>query len=175
MSNNSTNGQAGFEQVYEQLFPQLLSFMYYKTGDMEQAKDYTQEAFSRYWLNAGKVHQDKVKSYIYTIANRLYLDNVNHQKVKLKFQYRSDLSESHMEFNPEYIYREAEFKDSLELAISNLPEQARIVFLMSRLEKRKNREIAELLNISIKTVEKHLCVSLKKLRNALDELQYLKI
>ena len=93
----------------------------------------------------------------------------------MKFQYRMSTSESQMENNPEYVYRESEFKGRLEAAISELSEHQRTVFLMSRIDKMKNREIAETLDISIKTVEKHVSNSLKFLKKELDDVENLKI
>ena len=96
-------------------------------------------------------------------------------KVVLRFQQRSDMSESRMETNPEYLYRQSEFKESLEDAISSLPEKQRMVFLMSRIDKCPNKEIAETLEISVKAVEKHITAALKSLRASLDELAGLRI
>ena len=80
-----------------------------------------------------------------------------------------------MEHNPEFLYEGEEFKQRLESAVSGLPEKQRVVFLMSRIDKFKNREIAEIMDISIKTVEKHISTSVKSLKENLDELDNLKI
>ena len=85
------------------------------------------------------------------------------------------MTESRYDMNPEHMYREEEFKERLEEAISDLPEKQRVVFLLSRIDKMKNREIAEELDISIKTVEKHLSNSLKQLKDSLDEIAQLKL
>jgi RNA polymerase sigma-70 factor (ECF subfamily) len=153
----------------------LRNFLFYKLGDLEKAKDFTQEAFVRLWNNCSKVSFEKVKSYLFTIGNRLFLDHVDHQKVVLKFQYRSEVSELQNETNPEYLYQAEEFKNRLEEAVSDLPENQRVTFLMSRIDKMKNREIADELGISIKTVEKHISLSVQTLKSRLDEVSGLKI
>ena len=86
-----------------------------------------------------------------------------------------DRSEDQMEQNPEFMYQEEEFKERLESAVSDLPEKQRVVFLMSRIDKYKNREIAEIMDISIKTVEKHISAAVKALKENLDELDNLKV
>lgn len=164
-----------FNEVHAQHVRGLRNFLFYKLGDLEKAKDFTQEAFVRLWNNCSKVAYEKVKSYLFTIGNRLFLDHVDHQKVILKFQYRSDISEMQNESNPEYLYREEEFKSRLEEAVSELPENQRVTFLMSRIDKMKNREIADELGISIKTVEKHISQSLLTLKTRLDEISNLKL
>jgi RNA polymerase sigma-70 factor (ECF subfamily) len=68
------------------------------------------------------------------------------------------------ERNPEDIYREKEFKQMLEEAISNLPEKQRVVFLMSRIDKMTYQEIAKSLEVSQKTIEKRMHGALSALR-----------
>ena len=80
-----------------------------------------------------------------------------------------------MEQIAEVLYQEGEFKERLVRGVSDLPEKQRMVFLMSRIDKLKNREIADAMDISIKTVEKHISTAIKSLRETLDELDNLKV
>lgn len=175
MDQKSVCEEEVFHKIHKELNVSLRNFLFYKFGNLEKAKDFTQEAFVRLWNNCAKVQLEKSKSFLYTVANRLFLDDVDHQKVKMKFQRRMSITESQMEDNPEYVYRREEFKGRLETAISELSEHQRTVFLMSRIDKMKNREIAETLDISIKTVEKHISNSLKFLKSELDDLEKIKI
>ena len=167
------------EQVFHQVFSEneiaLRNFLFYKLGDLEKARDFAQESFIRLWNNCSKVVFEKVKGFLFTTANRLFLDHYDHQKVVLKFEYRSDSTQARMEQNPEFLDQEGEFKERLERAVSDLPEKQRMVFLMSRIDKLKNREIADAMDISIKTVEKHISTAIKSLRETLDELDNLKV
>ena len=167
------------EQVFHEEYTshelKVRNFLFYKLGDLEKARDFTQEAFIRLWNNCAKVAIEKTLSFLFTTANRLFLDHYDHQKVVLKFEYRMDRSEDQMEQNPEFMYQEEEFKQRLESAVSDLPEKQRVVFLMSRIDKYKNREIAEIMDISIKTVEKHISTAVKALKDNLDELDNLKV
>ncbi len=151
------------------------NFLFYRLGSLEQARDFTQEAFVRLWNNCAKVATEKARSFLFTTANRLFLDEADHRKVVLKFQQRSGVTESRMESNPEYLYRHREFKEQLEAAISSLPEKQRVVFLMSRIDKCPNKEIADMLDISVKAVEKHITSALKALKTSMDELDQYRI
>jgi len=71
------------------------------------------------------------------------------------------LGDSYLEFN--------ELQEKIGLAIKNLPEHCRIVFEMSRFDELKNREIAEKLGVTQKTVESHLTKALKLLRKELKD------
>ncbi len=154
------------EEVYKSLFLEhaehLRNFITYKSGDIELARDLVQEAFVKMWQNCKKVKPTKAKSYLFTIANNLFLNTVQREKVKLKFE--TSKSHTHDIKSPQYLMEEEEFRVRLEQAISALPEDLRIVFLMNRIDKKKYREIAELLNISTKAVEKRMSKALLALR-----------
>jgi RNA polymerase sigma-70 factor (family 1) len=164
-----------FQKVHLDHGNALRNFLYYKLGDLERARDIAQDAFIKLWNNCQTVSLVKAKSYLFTVANRLFLDDTAHQKVSLKFQKHAQASGQLMGSDPEKVYRENEFKEQLEEAISGLPEKQRVVFLMSRIDKMSNQQIADTLEVSIKTVEKHITNSLKNLRDTLDELKDFKI
>ena len=75
-------------------------------------------------------------------------------------------SEAHQE-SPEFILVESELKMQLEKAINDLPEKQRIVFLMNRFEKQSYTEIASLLDLSVKTIEKRMHLALLSLRKVI--------
>ena len=66
--------------------------------------------------------------------------------------------------SPEYIMEENEYMDKLQKAIANLTDGQREVFLLSRMEDKKYSEIAEMLSISVKAVEKRMMGALNALR-----------
>lgn len=151
-----------YQALFESLSQAIRNFIYYKGGDLPQAEDITQEAFLRLWKACVSVHPNKAKSYLYTIANNLFLDQIKHQKVVLAFQQKrpsNNIAES-----PEYLLEEQEFKQQLEQAIAALPENNRVVFLMNRIEKMTYQEIADRLGLSKKAVEKRMSKALLELR-----------
>ena len=154
------------ENVFKELFfthsEYLRNFLYYKSGNLALSEDLVQESFSKLWENCAKTSLDKAKSFLFTVANNLFLNNVKHQKIVLKFENRGHTEKDNLD--PQYLLEEKEFKARLEQAISDLPELQRVVFLMNRIDKKKYREIADELNISVKAVEKRMHNALKTLR-----------
>jgi RNA polymerase sigma-70 factor (ECF subfamily) len=73
------------------------------------------------------------------------------------------------------VLEESEFKNELERAISDLPEKQRVIFLMNRIDNIPYKEIAEIQDISLKTVEKHMSSALRQLKDKVDVLKYVKI
>ncbi len=155
------------EAVYRDLFYQhanhLRNFAYYKCGNLEEAEDLMQDAFSKLWENCSAVQFSKVKSWLFTIVNNTFLNTVKHQKVVLKFQEQQPKSDSDQQ-DPQYLLEEKEFKAKLMQAINDLPEDLKLVFLMNRIDKKKYREIAEELNLSVKAIEKRMHKALSILR-----------
>lgn len=154
------------EQVFKSVFDthaeHLINFMYYKSGDRQQSEDLMQDAYGKLWQECSKVSIEKAKSFLFTVANNLFLNYVNHKKVVLKFEQRGH-SDRNGE-SPEFLLEEAEFKLKLEAAIAALPEGQREVFLMNRIDKLKYKEIAERLGVSVKAIEKRMHKALAALR-----------
>lgn len=155
-----------YESIYKKYSKSLYSFMYFKCGDPDRANDLVQEAFIKMWNNCAKVIYDKAKSYLYTIANNQFLNEVAHFKVKLKYEQNVNVDHSNTE-TPDFIIEEKEFMDQLQNAINELTPGEREVFLLNRIEDKKYREIAEMLHISVKAVEKRMHGALVKLRKSI--------
>ena len=158
--------EALFSKVFTKYAEDLHNFLYYKFGDHFNPKDKVQEAFIKLWQNCKKVSPDKAKSYLYTVANNLMLNEAAHQKVVLKFQQHKP--KEHTNEDPEFLMEENEYMQKLQLAISNLTEAERVAFLLNRVEGKRHKEIAELLGIGTKAVEKRIYGALKKLRKDID-------
>ncbi|MEP5253537.1 RNA polymerase sigma factor [Winogradskyella rapida] len=157
-----------FERLYKKHAKNLHDFLYYKFGDQRNPEDKVQEAFIKLWQNCKKVTPDKAKSYLFTTANNLMLNAVAHEKVVLKYQ-KIPKKQTTLE-TPQFVLEEKEYHVKLQKAISNLTEAQRVAFLMNRVEGKRFKEIAELLGISVKAVEKRIYGALKKLRHDIEEL-----
>lgn len=154
--------QKVFEDTFNTYAKDLKRFLFFKTQDMDLAEDILQDTFVKLWENCDKVTFSKLKSYLYTVANNLFLNNIKHQKVVNKHK-TSSLRIVENE-TPEFLLVEKEFLHKIERVIASLPQKEREVFLLNRIEKKKYKEIAVMLNISIKTVEKRMHLALKTMR-----------
>ena len=151
-----------FEALYNTYAKEIRRFLFYKTQDIDKSEDILQDVFIKLWENCNKVDPNKVKSYIYSIANNMFLNEVKHQKIVQNYN-KHNKNESTNE-SPEFIMLEKEFLEKLELTVATLPEKQREVFLMNRIEKKKYKEIALLLDISVKAVEKRMHQALVVMR-----------
>jgi len=157
-----------FRNIFETYAKDLRNFMFYRTQNMPKADDLMQEAFVKLWDNCNRVNIDKVKSYLFTTANNLFLNQVKHEKVVRNYENQVQ-NRSNVE-TPEFIAIEKEFMDKIQRTIESLPKKQREVFVMSRIEKKKYKEISELLEISVKAVEKRMHRALITIREEIGDV-----
>jgi len=154
-----------FRQLFDQYFKQVKNFIYYKLGDVDAAEDIAQECFVKVWENREKVKPESAKSYLYTIANNLTINQLKRQKVILKFLSRRSKLEHNK--NPQFGMELEEFSQHLQDAVTSLSEKQRIVFLKNRIDSLTYAEIANRLGISVKAVEKRMTGALMSLRETI--------
>lgn len=167
MNTKSLCDESYFNEFYTSHIQSASNFAFYKSGDKNTSLDLAQEAFIKIWENCSKIDVNKAKSYLFTVVNNLFLNKVKHKKVVLEYAKNSPYLDINNQ-SPEYLLEEEEFKEKLKKAIENLTEAEREVFLMNRIDGKKYREVAELLSISQKAVEKRMSSALKKLRNTIE-------
>ena len=149
----------------------LFRFTYYRISEYDLAEDIVQETFIRVWKNRNLIDPEKsFFSYIAKISTNLCLDHFRHQKVRKKHKDTiPKYGESHY-YNPETEINLEILQEKIKIiANKKLPEKCREIFILSRLENKKNAEIAHLLKISKRTVENQLYRALKILKNNLKD------
>lgn len=143
-----------FKKFYLECFTGLRIFIFAKCNNLELAEDIAQESFIRLWKNSEKIENDKARSYVFTVANNLFLDHVRHEKVKVN--YKSAYIVQQEIKDPLYYIEMEEFRVKLEMTINNMPENSKVVFLMNRMEKMTYQQIADSLDLSVKAIEKRM-------------------
>lgn len=172
MSKKSLKNNVCEENVYQNIFfsvgKNLRDFIYYKCGEIEQANDIVQDVFIKLWEKCKDVSIDKAKSFLFTAANNLFLNEVKHKKIKQKYAKQIQFYNKIEKEDPQFKMEENQFKLKLETAINNLPEGQKEVFLLNRINKMTYREIADSLGVSQKAVEKRMSKALLKLKDILN-------
>lgn len=157
---------AAFKSVFDLFYPSTFRFLQFKLNDDDLAKDIIQDVFIKIWENRSQLEAERsFKSYLYKIANNRALKHFRHEKVVRKYEQAQKAQPQPHADSPETLLEHQELAERLQKAIRQLPEKPRTVYLMSRVEKLSYKEIAERLNISVKTVETHIGNSLKALRS----------
>jgi len=160
--------EAAFEQVFKTHFKNLHAYAFAMLKDEDDAEEMVQQVFFKLWERSEHLSlSGTIAAYLYRAVHNESLNFLKHQKVKkghqLHVAYRmknkSDQSYGRI-FSKEL---ENKFRE----ALNELPEQCRTVFQLSRFEDMKYKDIADKLDISIKTVENHMGKALKLLRSKL--------
>jgi len=159
---NDTCKEEAYRDLFLRLAERLRSYLYYHCGDAQLAEDLAQEAFLRLWEHCQKVPPEKAKAFLYRVGHNLFLDKLKHRKVVLNF-HKQQAGPGAAE-SPEFEYETKEFEARLWAAVAAMPENSRVVFLLNRIDGHTYKEIAELLEISVKAVEKRMGKALEELR-----------
>ena len=155
-----------FEGLFKGLFKPLCGFAMKYTGDLDSSKNLVHEVFIQLWEKFDSLPQNSnYKSYCYTaVRNRC----LNYIRDKKKFVTLDNVQEDRdREINTSL--ETAELGEKIEAAIAALPEKCRMVFELNRIERLKYVEIAERMNISVKTVEAQMSKALAVMRDHLSE------
>ncbi len=170
---NREQEQQEFEQAFRELFvhhyERLHRYAHTLLRDQHAANDMVQAVFTRLWEKKDAVVHDKgIKSYLYRSIHNISLNELRREKSKSRYlQYRTGDPDN--QSKPADTLQEQELGARIEAAVAGLPEQCRAVFLKSRREGRKYAEIAEDMNISVKTVEAQMSKALRVLREKLQD------
>ena len=168
--------ELAFEKIFKSNHHQIVGFCNQFISDLDKAKSLTQEVFLNLWLNREKIESiNGIKSFLYTSAKSRSLNYIRHRKVISRYEDKQ-LQEKEESFNREVLesfdFNSLEFSELegiIQKAINDLPEKCRLVFILSRFDGKKNKEISEELDISVKAVEANMTRALKNLKSRLSE------
>lgn len=154
-----------FEEAFDMYYSQIRNFLYYKSGQAELSEDVAQDAFVKLWETRSSIDKTSLKAYLFTIANNLMINKLKREQLRFKFM--NQALEKNENVTPQYLVEMQEFDEKLQSTLAKIPEGAREVFLMNRIDGLKYREIAEMLGLSMKAVEKRMSRALSILREEL--------
>lgn len=162
-----TDPEKAFSMIYELHYADLCKASYKMLLDKIAAEDVVQEVLMEFW---NKRNQIDINISVYAYLKRsVYNRSINYIKSKSKFSDDENAlltHESDQSSVEEELYGD-EMQIKLSKAIESLPEKCRFAFSLSRFEEKTYAEIADIMEISVKTVENQISKALKILRNSL--------
>ena len=161
-----------FDQIFRMYYAQLTRFCLQYVPDRDTAEELVQDFFVKLWIRREDFEiKISLKSYLFKSVCNFAYSYLSQQKYqKEKIQKAMEKFSAAEQKNPFEKLNEKEMETIIQRAIDTLPEKRREVFLMSRDEGLKNKEIAERLNISVKTVERQMTKALDYLRKVVGQL-----
>jgi len=153
-----------FEEIYERFNGLLYIYACKMVSDREDARDIVQEIFVYLWSNPNIQIKTQLSSYLYSAVRYKVFDWLDKNKSRTNYlQSLKDFAEKGDYVTENYI-REREFASLIEREVSLLPPKMRLIFEMSRQQHLTQKQIAEILQLSDKTVKKQMSNALKVLR-----------
>ena len=151
-----------FNHIFEVYSSKLFLFAKAYLGSVEDSEELVQEVFTILWEKRDQLKSGySFRSYIFTIAFNIIKKHFKQKALFKKFVQEELLNEAVSEQSQEMDY-------ILELA-ETLPAKRREVFMKSRFEGLSNKEIAEELGLTKKTVENHLNLALKEIKSKMEK------
>ncbi len=160
-----------FKTLFYNYYESIFNFVTYKILDADLADDITQDTFLRIWKSRQLIQPDKsFYAYAARISTNLCNDHFRHINVRFKNKEKIEYSNYPKPQTPEMINDEAELKNKINQLVNTvLPEKCQNIFILSRIDQKTNKEIADILGLSIRTVENQIYRSLKILKKHLKE------
>lgn len=159
-----------FEMLFRTYYQPLCNYAYTFVQDRDEAEEIVQSAFLNVWEKRENLAiHTAVKPYLYAMVRNASLNVIKHEKIKKQ---HVTMEMAVAERSVESVARTvmaSELETKIYQAMNKLPEQCRLVFKLSRFEELKYAEIAEQLNISIKTVENQMGKALRIMREQLKD------
>jgi RNA polymerase sigma-70 factor (ECF subfamily) len=159
-----------YEMIFKSYYQPLCNYAYSYLQDRDEAEEVVQSTFLSVWEKKDALEvRSSLKSYLYAMVRNASLNIIKHQKVKQRHAGEElALGNDSVESVSNQV-ASSELEKRIEVALTCLPDQCRLIFKLSRFEELKYAEIADQLNISVKTVENQMGKALRIMREQLKD------
>lgn len=160
-----------FQELMDRLWPELVRFAAWDTGDADEARDLVQEAFidlwrrRRFWVQSGSP-----RAYLYRAVRHQLLDGKRRNKVRESWVARERLRSRSSPPDPGEMLDAARAEEAFAGAVDSLPPRRREAFSLVVLRGLTHREAAEVLDVSEQTVANQVSTALREVREVLREV-----
>ncbi|WP_333818719.1 RNA polymerase sigma-70 factor [Ohtaekwangia sp.] len=165
-----TGDITAFEMLFRTHYQPLCNYAYTFVQDRDEAEEIVQSTFLSVWEKRENLEiRTAVKPYLYAMVRNACLNMLKHEKIK---QQHATIELAVAEKSVESVTRSvmaSELETKIYEAMEKLPQQCRLIFKLSRFEELKYSEIADQLNLSVKTVENQMGKALKIMREQLKD------
>ncbi|MBV5311954.1 MAG: RNA polymerase sigma-70 factor [Prolixibacteraceae bacterium] len=161
-----------YEELFKQTYPRLLGYCSLFIHNQSQANDLVQECFVRLWEKRSTISASQsVESLLFVMLRNRCLNYLRDQKLHVFDKNINLVGENELQHLYQLDFAGKEEKtleekliEAIRESVEKLPEKRKLVFVKTKVEGKKNKEVATELNISVKAVEKHLHQAKEQIR-----------
>lgn len=151
-------------KLHELYFPRLFRFIYALTGVKEVAEELVNDVFLTLWQKKHLLKEvEKPELYLFVIARNKTIKQLRKRKIFMEPLNALHDFECVIQNTPYNILITTELRNCINEAIHSLPPRCKLIFSLVKENNLKYREVAELLDLSVKTIENQMGIALKKL------------
>jgi RNA polymerase sigma-70 factor (ECF subfamily) len=163
------NDQQAYRELYMAFFPPLLQFANGFIKSRQSAEEIVSDVFITIWEKRNRLeHISNLKLYLYTATRNTAINYITrHNKVMITELSELPIEPQSLHYDPERMLITSEMKKMIAEAINSLPTRCKLIFKLVKEDELKYREVAELLKVSIKTVETQMSIALKRIGEAI--------
>lgn len=167
----SENSERAFRVLVRAYEDKVIRFLSLFIQNNQECEELASDVFVSLWTNRRKLADiEDLDSYIFITAKNKALNHLRSEKIELVDLEASYVDAFHnTETTPESIYITQETVEKLNSAINELPQKTKLAFYLVREDKMKYKEAAEVLGVSIKTIEKQVASAVAKLKERLSK------
>jgi len=159
-----------FELLFRSSYVSMVRYARTLVRDHDTAEEIVQDLFFRLWQDKEKIRiESSLNGYLFRSVHNRCLHRIEHNKVVERHARNAEYRQPGNEENPSEILQYKELQIKIAKILARLPERCGRIFCMNRFEGLKYAEIAEILSVSVKTVEANMGKALKEFRKALTE------
>jgi RNA polymerase sigma-70 factor (ECF subfamily) len=157
-----------FERLFKKYYSSLCNYATKYLKDLNKAEEVVQELFYRLWEKRNKLDINvSLKSYLYRAVYNGCLQYLNHRAIEIRYEDYYKKQPKEYDKDASEAINMQELNQVIDKTLNSLPERCRNIFLLNRQDGLKYREIAEKMDLSVKTVEANMGKALKLLRKNL--------
>jgi RNA polymerase sigma-70 factor (family 1) len=164
--------QAAFREYYHTQFFRLYQFGYSFVRIREVSEEIVNDVFMALWQKREGLHTiSNIHVYLYVAVKNACLNHLRKNNIKIPLSI-DDLNVDHFPLvpDPELLLTQRELQQQIREAIEQLPPRCRLIFKLVKEDGLSYKEVGSILEISVKTVDTHLYLALKKLAAILQPL-----
>lgn len=159
-----------FENIYREYYIDLCRYCFLFVRSEKTAEDIVQDQFIYLWENRNEISiRTSVKSYLYKAVRNKSINYLKSKYANIHFEETAIIFDITEFSTPGHKYETQELEKIINMAFKSLPDRCYHIFSLSRYSPLSNKQIAEKLSISEKTVENQITVALKKIKSYLDK------